>query len=181
MNSMFMTRLPDLQYLSGKWNREKMLGANPRHRHHAAPSISENEQEMTSVFMEDTRRSLVSRSNRSEETNHPSSLLRSIKWIALIFIALCICAGAVLSKVSLISITGRMFNLTLYDRLGGHEDKDRRLSRSKLFAQLTLALVLPEVISFVTCLVKGVVGKTDNTYPWPKPRWALVWVSQSTL
>ena len=155
--------------------------ANPRHRHNAAAPINENEQEMANLSMEDrsqTPRPLVSRSNRTEETNHPSSFLRSIKWIALTLIALCVCAGAVLSKVSLISITGRMFNLTSqYDLGAGHEDADGRLSRSKLFAQLTIALVLPEVISFVTCLVKGVIGKTDNTYPWPRPRWALVLVS----
>ena len=160
-----------------------MLGANPRHRHHAAASVNDNEEEMTTLSTEDTRsqtsRTLETRPSRTEETDHPSSILRVIKWIALLLIALCICAGAVLSKVSLVSITGRMFNLT--SRYDGHEDAYGRLSRSQLFIQLTLALVLPEVISFVTCLVQGVIGKTDMTFPWPKPRWALVWVSQPTL
>ena len=160
-----------------------MLGPYPRHRHHAE-AVSDNEQEMSTISMhvEDTRsqtsRTLETRPGR-EETDRPSSLLRVIKWIALGLIALCVCGGGVLSKVSLVSITGRFFDLTSQDDPDGHEDG--RLSRSKLFVQLTLTLILPEVISFVTCLVQGVIGKTTKTFPWPKLRWALVWVSQPTL
>jgi len=112
----------------------------------------------------------------SRETAQPDSredkanfAYRIIKWIALIFIALCILAGTVLSKVSPVSITGRMFNLTRSPN--GHT-----IPRSVLFIQLTLLLVIPDVVSFIRCLVWGVIGKSREKFPWPS-RWAFIGVS----
>ena len=99
----------------------------------------------------------------------PSVYLRIIKWIALGFIALCICAGAVLSKVSLVSITGRMFNLTSYP-------DGQTSARSLLFIQLTILLAIPELHSLIKCLVWGVIGKTTKKFPWPSQS-AIIWVS----
>ena len=102
-----------------------MLGAYPRHRHHEE-AVSDNEQEMSTISMhvEDTRsqtsRTLEARPGREETADRPSSLLRIIKWIALGLIALCVCGGAVLSKVSLASITGKFFDLT-----ASQDDPDR--------------------------------------------------------
>ena len=57
-------------------------------------------------------RTLKGQPSKEEETDNLSFYLRIIKWISLVFIALIVCSGAVLSKVSLVSITGRMFDLT---------------------------------------------------------------------
>ena len=89
--------------------------------------------------------------------------LHTIKWIALIIIALCVCVGAVLSKVTLVSITGRMF--TLISSRDGHMNTVP--DQSVLFIQLTLILIIPEVVSFFRCLIWGVIGKTTNHFPWP--------------
>ena len=86
--------------------------------------------------------------------------LRIIKWTALFLIGACVLVGTVLSKVSLVSITGRMFNLTRFP-------DEHALPRSVLFIQLTFFLVIPEVVSFIRCLVWGVIGKTTESFPWP--------------
>ena len=86
--------------------------------------------------------------------------LRIIKWTALFLIGACVLVGTVLSKVSLVSITGRMFNLTRFP-------DEHVLPRSVLFIQLTFFLVIPEVVSFIRCLVWGVIGKTTESFPWP--------------
>ena len=99
--------------------------------------------------------------------------LRIIKRIALALIGSCICVGAVMSKVSLVSITDRMnprYNLSTFP------DQYSIPHRSALFIQLTLLLVIPEVVSFIRCLVWGVIGKTTKSFPWPGHA-ALRWVS----
>ena len=116
-------------------------------------------------------RTLTARSSKEvpEGTDTLPFYLRIIKWIALGFIALCVCAGAVLSKVSLVSITGRMFNLTSYP-------DGQTSARSLLFIQLTILLAIPELHSLMRCLVWGVIGKTTKKFPWPS-RSAIIWVS----
>lgn len=96
--------------------------------------------------------------------------LHIIKWIAMVFIALCVLSGTVFSKISLVSITGRMFNLTR------SPDGPNTQTASVLFTQLTLMLIIPEVVSFIRCLVWGVIGKTTSSFPWPS-RSALFLVS----
>ena len=86
--------------------------------------------------------------------------LRIIKWTALFLIGACVLVGTVLSKISLVSITGRMFNLTRFP-------DEHVLPRSVLFIQLTFFLVIPEIVSFIRCLVWGVIGKTTESFPWP--------------
>ena len=98
--------------------------------------------------------------SKEEEIDSLSFYLRIIKWISLVFVALSVCVGAVLSKVSLVSITGRMFDLTSYP-------DGNTVPRSVLFIQLTLLLVIPEIVSFTRCLVWGVIGKTTKRFPWP--------------
>ena len=112
----------------------------------------------------------------TSQSDNLSFYLRNIKRIALALIASCICVGAVMSKVSLVSITDRMnprFNLTSY------ADEYSPPHRSVLLIQLILLLVIPEVVSFVRCLVWGVIGKTTQSFPWPS-RKAFIWVSRST-
>ena len=99
-----------------------------------------------------------------DNTKTRRTLLRIIKVMALVFIALCVGVGSVVSKVSLVSITShsRIINYT--------QSSDGRAGASPesvLFIQLTLLLVIPEVVSFIRCLVWGVIGKTSESYPWP--------------
>ena len=99
---------------------------------------------------------------------------RNIKRIALVVIAIFVCVGGVVSKVTLVSITGRMFSLVSL-----RDGNMQTLPQSALFAQLTLILVIPEVVSFVRCLIWGVLGKTAESFPWPS-RSAFIAVSHSS-
>jgi len=97
-----------------------------------------------------------------------SKLLRLIKIVALIIIAACTLVGTVFSKITFVSITGRMYSLTL--ATGSDADQ------SQLFVQLVFILIVPEVVSFLHSLAWGVIGKTDTSYPWPSWR-AVILVS----
>ena len=120
-------------------------------------------------FEQSSKSRLTAQPSKEEETDNLPFYLRIVKWISLVFIAISVCVGAVLSKVSLVSITGRMFDLT--------SDPDgNTVPRSLLFVQLTLLLVIPEIVSFMRCLVWGVIGKTTKRFPWPS-RAALIRVS----
>ena len=124
-----------------------------------------------SVNIENSAVYTVTKSSSSTKASKPI-YLHIIKWTALIIIALCVCVGAVLSKVTLVSITGRMF--TLISSSDGHMDTVP--DQSVLFIQLTLILIIPEVVSFFRCLIWGVIGKTTEHFPWPN-RSAFIGVS----
>ena len=96
-----------------------------------------------------------------------SKLLRIIKIVALVLIAACTLVGTVFSKISFVSITSRMY--TLYtDNSSANSDK------SQIFVQLVFILVVPEIVCFLHCLVWGVIGKTDRSFPWPSRKAVLL-------
>lgn len=112
---------------------------------------------------------------RSEEDSPQKSIsLRVIKWISLCVVALCLWTATVVSKVSFVSITGRMFNLSEVT-----STQNNRV-RSILFIQLVFLMLVPEVISLFRCLFWGAIGKTTKKFPWPSKR-ALAWVSATTV
>ena len=144
--------------------------------------ISDNATNIDTVRHADTTKDATAqaRIENAPPAESPSKLTanqpfyRNIKRIALVVIGICVCIGAVLSKVTLVSITGRMFNLV--SSRDGHK---HTLPQSVLFVQLTLILVIPEVFSFTRCLIWGVIGKTTESFPWPS-RSAIIRVSQCT-
>ena len=99
---------------------------------------------------------------------------RVIKWIALCIVALCLWTTAVLSKVTLVSITARMFILSTEAEPSNERELNK--ARSILFIQLVFLMVIPEVFSFLRCLFYGVFGKTTKKFPWPSKN-AVAWVS----
>jgi len=108
----------------------------------------------------------------NEEPPQKVLSLRVIKWTALCIVALCLWTTTVMSKVTLVSITARMFNLTSKASPSEKEERDR----SVLFIQLVFLMLIPEVFSFFRCLFYGVFGKTTTKFPWPSKN-AVVWVS----
>jgi len=139
----------------------------PRQRHHA----EQNQLEL-SAYPVPVQQSLSSTHNEprlqgrprgGEETPQKSVGLLIIKWTALCIVALCLWTTTVMNKVSLVSITGRMFYISKHIQ----KVKDDTISRSILFIQLVFLLIIPEVISFIRCLCWGVIGKSTKKYPWP--------------
>ena len=109
-----------------------------------------------------------------EKQKHRRRLLLFIKWTTLCFVACCALAGTVVSKITLASITGRMYSLTNVSSNATVGVLDQKTG-SKLFIQLVSLMVFPEVVSFFRCLVWGVIGKTTDRFPWPS-KTAIAWV-----
>jgi len=92
-----------------------------------------------------------------------SNILRIIKIVALLLIAACTLVGTVFSKISFVSITGRMYSL--------YTENDRNsYEKSQTFVQLVFVLIVPDILCFFHCLVWGVIGKTNRSFPWPRWR-----------
>ena len=110
--------------------------------------------------------------NKERNSNKPSQkvddqgrkgnlwILRIAKLAAISFVVLCAIIGATLNKVTLVSITGIVYNVT------NHSIKNHRLG-SIYFIELVVIMAIPDVVSFFRCLIWGVIGKTAETHPWP--------------
>ena len=149
------------------------IAMEPRQRHQA--NGAEQHQLELNAYPVPVQQSLSSthsqtrlqgRPRGGEETPQKSVGLLIIKWTALCIVALCLWTATVVSKVSVVSITGRMFSLS--ESVTPESRNDR--VRSVLFIQLVFLLLIPEVLSFIRCLCWGVIGKSTKKYPWPTRR-----------
>ena len=94
------------------------------------------------------------------ELSSSSHALRFIKVVALLLIGGCALVGMVFSKITFVSITSQMYKLYI-------APEDRNNEKSTLFFQLVFILIIPEIICLAHCLIRGCVGKTSKTFPWP--------------
>ena len=95
----------------------------------------------------------------------------------LLFAIVLVCS--LLSKLSLLSITDRLRQLTIANG-SNSTAKAARNEAAGLYWQLFFVMVLPNCVTFVRSFVFGVFGKTRKSYPWPS-RWALLGVSISIV
>jgi hypothetical protein len=80
--------------------------------------------------------------------------------IGLVFLIV-ILASTVLSKLTLVTLT---------DQLRVADDDpapEAHVTRVTLYWYLLLILLIPSFITFIRCLVVGVIGKTTISFPWP--------------
>ena len=100
-----------------------------------------------------------------------TNVLRVIKVASLLLIGVCALVGMVFSKITFVSITGRMYTLyTASPQDTGNNPK------SVIFFQLVFILVIPEILSLAHCVIWGFIGKTSKSFPWPSWK-AMVLVS----
>ena len=93
--------------------------------------------------------------------------------IGLVFlIVVLVCA--VLSKLTLVTLTDQL-RVTEQDSPGNHATK-----RVTLYWYIQLILLIPSFITFVRCVVVGVIGKTTKSFPWPTGK-AILYVRLSVL
>ena len=90
-------------------------------------------------------------------------ILRIVKLAAISFVVLCTIIGATLNKVTLVSITGRMYNLSNSTNLSLNEKRHGLI----YFIELVIIMAIPDIVGFFRCLIWGVIGKTAETHPWP--------------
>lgn len=96
---------------------------------------------------------------------------------------LIVLGSSVVSKLTLVSLTGRLRNVThsinVHDPLNATRRNitlEERNTAVTLYWYLQFIVLIPNVLTFLRCLVFGVLGKTTKTFPWPNGR-ALVLVS----
>ena len=78
---------------------------------------------------------------------------------------------SVLSKLTLVSLTDKLRNVTYYPNSTKRAAADNEVdfdTAVTLYWYLQFVLLVPNLITFVRCLAFGVIGKTTITYPWPK-------------
>ena len=98
--------------------------------------------------------------DKGGELSSSSNALRFIKVVLLLLIGACTLVGMVFSKITFVSITSQMYKLYIVP-------EDRNNEKSTLFFQLVFILIIPEIICLAHCLIRGCVGKTSKTFPWP--------------
>ena len=104
--------------------------------------------------------------NLTSQSLSYANTLRVVKVISLLLIGVIALFGMIFSKISFVSITTRMYSLYTYP---GSSQDDETLTSNKLaiFFQLVVILVIPEIVSLGHCLIRGFLGKSSNTFPWP--------------
>ena len=113
--------------------------------------------------------------NDSEADMGPRRVLLGIKAIIgfVLFVIVLVCT--VLSKVTLVSMTGQLRSHMWAIANESGEDREDRGEAAVLYWQLLFVMMLPNFITFVRCFFFGVFGKTKKSFPWPKPG-AVLWV-----
>ena len=103
------------------------------------------------------------------ESNGKKKCFLVIKFLLglLLFGLVLICT--VLSKVTLISLTDKLRNVTVaaVNRTLKNTDSRYHDIAVSLYWQLLLVVLVPNVIAWVRSLVYGVLGKTTINFPWP--------------
>lgn len=99
-------------------------------------------------------------------------VLYALKFFIGILLFVFVLACSIFSKLTLISITDQLRNITWNITVSGTPAPDEIANRShaaRLYWQLFLIVVLPNVFAFVRSFVFGVFGKTKKSFPWPVP------------
>ena len=114
--------------------------------------------------------------DKSEADVEMSKGTRRVLYALKIFIGMLlfvfVLACTIFSKLTLISITDQLRNVVWNITANGTPAPDEIANRShaaRLYWQLFLIVILPNVLAFVRSFVFGVFGKTKKSFPWPVP------------
>ena len=95
----------------------------------------------------------------------------------IFFLLVLVCT--VFSKLTLVSLTDKLRELSFCNNTTVNPTYTEKSENSlpmlvSLYWQLLLVMVIPTFIVFMRSLVFGVLGKTTQTYPWPKMKSAIL-------
>ena len=99
-------------------------------------------------------------------------VLYALKFFIGMLLFVLVLACSMFSKLTLVSITDQLRNVTWSITASGTRDPDEIANRSRatrLYWQLFFIMVLPNVLTFARSFVFGVFGKTKKSFPWPMP------------
>ena len=168
---------------SRRRDSKELFELSSSHNHSASIRIEEEKGDVAEEDQQSNDSSTILTERRKDPDGRVSKRTRrflvGIQGIigVLLFAIVLVCS--VLSKLSLLSITDHLRQLT-WDITPRNESGPglirHRSKAAGLYWQLFLIMVLPNCITFVRSLVFGVFGKRKESFPWPS-RWALVGVS----
>ena len=99
-------------------------------------------------------------------------VLYALKFFIGMLLFVFVLACSMFSKLTLVSITDQLRNVTWNITASGTRVPDEIASRSRatrLYWQLFFIMVLPNVLTLARSFVFGVFGKTKKSFPWPMP------------
>ena len=99
-------------------------------------------------------------------------VLYALKFFIGMLLFVFVLACSMFSKLTLVSITDQLRNVTWNITASGTLVPDEIANRSRatrLYWQLFFIMVLPNVLTFARSFVFGVFGKTTKSFPWPMP------------
>ena len=99
-------------------------------------------------------------------------VLYALKFFIGMLLFVFVLACSMFSKLTLVSITDQLRNVTWNITASGTQVPDEIANRSRatsLYWQLFFIMVLPNVLTFARSFVFGVFGKTKKSFPWPMP------------
>lgn len=90
---------------------------------------------------------------------------RALKVVIGALLLVLVLSSAVVSKLTLISMTSRLGSALVDDEPG---------AAVSLYWQLLFVIMVPQCVTFVRTMLRGVCGKRTSTFPWPTFRALLV-------
>jgi hypothetical protein len=88
-------------------------------------------------------------------------------FIGVIFFFI-VLGSAILNKLTLISLAGKMRSATFFFNSSHKEiTSDDRQTAVTLYWYLQFVLLVPNCITLLRCLALGVLEKTTKSFPWP--------------
>ena len=99
-------------------------------------------------------------------------LLFTLKVIIGFIFMVVVLGSSVLSKLTLLSLTDKLRSVSYSNTTQKIKPEDRDMAVT-LYWYLQFILLIPNCITFVRCLAFGVIGKTTNSFPWPKG-WSII-------
>ena len=111
----------------------------------------------------------------------PKMILLGLKAIIAIVFFVIFIVSSVLSKLTLLSLTEALHNIsmsiineTMHDIVEDQSNaEESEMTRSKsmgitIYWQLLIILTVPNIFTFLRCLFFGFLGKTRDNFPWPR-------------
>lgn len=120
-------------------------------------------------------------STRPTDTKWSRQILLSIKIIIGVILLVVVLGSSVLSKLTLVSLTDRLRYVTVNSSDIASISSEAHSAAVTLYWYLQFVLIVPSLITFLRCLVVGVIGKTTKSFPWPTLKMAVVVSSDECL
>lgn len=104
----------------------------------------------------------------AEQQPGSTTVLMGLKVMCEIFLSCLVLLCTVFSKLSLVGLASHLGEVRRLLNNGSGSDPDAIRQGVSLYWQLLLILLIPNCITFLRCLLFGFVGKSAQSFPFPR-------------